>query len=194
MEFKKGGTSKHCIAIDKVNNNDEKEICNDEWPKGVICIIGDSMISQLTEHGLSGSSRNVKVRCHPGCTTEDLQYLLMPVIMKKPTHIIIHVGTNNTPFKTSREIFNDILFCKFLIEQKLPTCSISISSIIRRNDGKPKASVTISKLNQHLKEHNIMVIDNDNINRKHLGKKGLHLNEWGTRVLAMNYIDHMKHL
>ena len=33
------------------------------------------------------------------------------------------------------------------------------------------------------------MVDNSNIEFEQLGRKGLHLNKWGTSKLAMNYIS-----
>ena len=50
----------------------------------------------------------------------------------------------------------------------------------------------VQKLN--LKEWNIPLIKNFNIVKRHLGNKGLHLNEHGTSRLAMNYIATIRKL
>ena len=52
-----------------------------------------------------------------------------------------------------------------------------------------KAKYTIRDLNAKLNLLNINVVDNSNIDVEQLGKKGLHLNKWGTSRLAMNYLS-----
>ena len=38
---------------------------------------------------------SVKIRCHPGATTDDITDYLRPTARKKPDMIIIHTGTND---------------------------------------------------------------------------------------------------
>ena len=157
-------------------------------------MIGDSIINQLTEEGLSrGCGKNVKVFAHGGATTEDIKCDLMKVIPMKPSHIIIHAGTNNAMSDTSRHICNELLFIKFLITDKLPDCKVTISCPIIRVD-KPKANLTLVHLNRHLGELKIDTIVHKNIRDIHLGRKGLHLNDRGTKQFAANFINHMQNL
>ena len=44
---------------------------------------------------------------------------LKPLIRKSPKNIILHVGTNNTPNKTSRRVLNKLLTLKSYIEKQL---------------------------------------------------------------------------
>ena len=46
----------------------------------------------------------------------------------------------------------------------------------------------VQKVNEMLKELNILLVKNFNIVKKHLVKRGLHLNEHGISRFAMNYI------
>ena len=52
----------------------------------------------------------------------------------------------------------------------------------------------VQKVNEILKELNIPLKKNFNIVKKHLGSRGLHLNEHGTSRLAMNYIATIRKL
>ena len=81
-----------------VNNNEcdkNQNSNNEEWPKGTIAIIGDSIINGIMEEKLCGKGRNVKVRHFPGSTVDDMNHHIVPVLRKKPSHLIIHVGTND---------------------------------------------------------------------------------------------------
>jgi hypothetical protein len=53
----------------------------------------------------------------------------------------------------------------------------------------PKATKTMNELIFMFNQLDIFKMDNSNIKREQLGKKGLHLNERGTRMLAMNIIS-----
>ena len=59
-------------------------------------IIGDSMIKGLAERGIS-KDHNVKPlpESKTGCTTEDIEDHIKPIIRKNPDAIIIHSGTND---------------------------------------------------------------------------------------------------
>ena len=47
------------------------------------------------EEKLCGKGRNVKVRHFPGSTVDDMNHHIVPILRKKPSHLIIHVGTND---------------------------------------------------------------------------------------------------
>ena len=51
-----------------------------------------------------------------------------------------------------------------------------------------KANSTIRKTNRLIKELQIQTVDNSNTREKHLGKRGLHLNEEGNTVFASNLL------
>ena len=72
---------------------------SEQWKKGTTLIVGDSMLAGLREGKLSGSKR-IKVRYFPGGKTEDFQYYLIPYLKNEPDNIIIHIGTNDIPYKT----------------------------------------------------------------------------------------------
>ena len=57
------------------------------------------MLAGLREAKLSRSKR-IKVRYFPGGKTEDLQYHLFPYLKKELDNIIIHIGTNDSSYKT----------------------------------------------------------------------------------------------
>ena len=190
-DFKNPSSSKHVIEAEHHQNQTHQAPNIGLYPKDTIVVLGDSMINQLTEEGLSGKSRNVKVISLSGATISDIKFHLMKILPKKPSQIILHVATNDSISRSSRQICDDLLFLKFLINEKLPDCIVSISIPTKRLDN-PKASLTITHLNRHLKELNLRLVDNDNITDVHIGKKGLHLNEKGTRQLAANLIAHMQ--
>ena len=50
----------------------------------------------------------------------------------------------------------------------------------------------MSQLMNHLLNLNIDVNDNRNIKNRHLSRKGLHLNDSGSKLLARNFLEKMK--
>ena len=47
------------------------------------------------EEKLCGKGRSVKIRHFPGSTVDDMNHHIVPILRKKPNHLIIHVGTND---------------------------------------------------------------------------------------------------
>ena len=105
--------------------------------------------------------------------------------------IIFHAGTNDTYHSTSREILKKLLNLKSLIQEKLPDCKVFISAPTLRSDN-GKATLTVNQLTNHLLQLSIDIADNRNIISKHLSRKGLHLNESGSRRLAINFLQRIK--
>lgn len=161
-----------------------------KWKHGTVCILGDSILCNLDEKRL-GRDSNVKVRCYPGGTVEDLFDHVKPILKRSPTFIILHIGTNNATNQNSRTIMNNILKLKLFIETNLPSCTVIISTPVIRQDN-VKANLTIIRLNSLLRQLNIPIVDNSNIDTQHLGKKGLHLSNRGTGRLALNLISHIR--
>ena len=122
---------------------------------------------------------------------DDLNHDIIPLLQKKPSHIIVHAGTNGAYHSTSREILNKLLNFKPLIQENLPDCKVFISTPTLRSDNE-KATLAVNQLTNHLLQLNIDIVGNRNTISKHLSRKGLHLNESGSRCLARNFLEHIK--
>ena len=183
------------INDDLQNLNDINDVYKKEldecalWRRGTTLIVGDSLIYGLDESRL----KNCKVRVFPGASIEDMYYNIVPLIRKKPTTIILHAGANNCVNDNSNQIIKKLLRLKGFILRKLPYCTVTFSSLIYRFD-EPKAQLTTLMTNKNLMNLGEDVIDNSNIETKHLGRKGLHMNSYGTSRLAMNIIRFLKKL
>ena len=105
--------------------------------------------------------------------------------------MIIHIGINDASSLTSREIQDNLLKLKSLVNEKLPQCKVWLSNPTLRTDN-GKASLTVSQLVIHLLNLNIDVIDNRNIKGRQLSRKGLHLNDSGSKLLARNFLEKIK--
>ena len=55
--------------------------------------------------------------------------------------------------------------------------------------GEPKAAKINEEVNRLIKSANINFVENSNIKGKHLGKRGLHLNIQGNKMLARNLLN-----
>ena len=82
----------------------DKSVKNDQWPIGTTVIVGDSILNGIVEEKLCGKGRLVRV--------DVLGHHIIPIIRKKPTNIIIDIGTNYAPSSTSREIQDYLLKLK----------------------------------------------------------------------------------
>ena len=84
-----------------------------------------------------------------------------------------------------------LLNFKSLIQEKLIDCKVFISTPALRSDN-GKATLTANQLTNHLLQLNIDIVGNRNIISKRLSRKGLHLNESGSRHLAINFLERVK--
>ena len=73
----------------------------------------------------------------------------------------------------------------------IPEINITISCPTIRMDNQ-KARLTILNIRKKLSVLNINIIDYENINQGHLGRRGLHLNNKGSARLAMNYLSRIR--
>ena len=129
--------------------------------------MGDFILSQIREEKLCKKG-TIKVRCFPGAKFEDFYHYAIPLINKKPDRI-------------------QILGLKNFILQKPPTCEIIISTPTLRTDN-TTANNRNNLFVNHLKKLNIKLILNDNIEKKHLNYRGLHLRMSGVIKLSENLV------
>ena len=158
------------------------------YPNGTTVIVGDSIINGVIEERINKKDRPVKVRNFPGATVADMEHYLIPIIQKKPSNIILHVGTNDAKNLPSRTVLDNLLKLKALVKDSLLTCKVFVSTpTLRTDDG--KAQITVSQLTKHLLQLKIDTVNNKNINIRHLGSKGLHLNQSGSKLLSKNFLN-----
>ena len=81
------------------NNKENHGVINSTSKKEII-IVGDSMIKHVNGREVSRDN-SVKIRCHPGATTDDIIDYVRPTARKKPDMIIIHTGTNDIQNKVN---------------------------------------------------------------------------------------------
>ena len=60
--------------------------------KNLVCIVGDSILNNIDEYGLSDEKVKVRVNKHPGATTEDICDYLKPEIRKKTNFVILRIN------------------------------------------------------------------------------------------------------
>ena len=98
-----------------------------------IAVIGDSMTKLINGRKLSKSCK-VTLHSFPGATIQDLEDYVEPILKRKPNHIIIHAGTNNLHRDNPQTIKEKMSNVVSGIKQQHPTISITVLSIIHRND------------------------------------------------------------
>ena len=138
-------------------------------------IVGDSIINGVIE-GRIDKDRPVKVCNFLGTAFADMEHNLIPIIRQKPSTIILHFGTNDVKNLQSRTVLHNLLKLKFLVKDSLPTCKVFVSTPTLRTDH-GKAQITVSLFTKHLLQLKIDKINNNNINVRHRGGKGLHFNQ-----------------
>ena len=71
-----------------------------------------------------------------------MYFNLIPLLIKNPAALVLHVGTKNSSNETSFEIFNKLLSLVHFIKENNPNCHIVLSSPIDRlDDGKTALTV-----------------------------------------------------
>ena len=152
---------------------------------------GDSILNGIIQERLRMKGRVVKVQNFRVGTVDDMKHHFILLLRNEPSFVIIHAGTNDALYLTSRKILDNVLTLKSFITDNLPNCEVIISTpTLRTDDG--KAALTVGQLTNHLLQLDIDIIDNRNINARNLGNKGLHLNPTGTSCLAKNILSSMK--
>ena len=134
---------------------------------------------------------NAIKRSFAGCTTTRMKYYAKEVLEEvHPDTIILHIGGNDlsNPNSTAKNVLEEIInIIKMCRNGRVN--DIIVSAITTR----PACQEKIDELNKLLKNnantHNYIFCDNSNIQRNHLWKDKVHLNNEGMTLLAINYID-----
>ena len=139
---------------------------------------------------------SVKIRPHPGASTEDLIDHIKPAIRKSPDIVVIHTGTNDL-----QNNCNIVKKAKKLVSavkevDKDNSIKIAFSSIINREDEdfKDKINDVNNKLKNYCNSACMDFIDNSNIDGSCLNRGKLHLNRKGTAGLAKNFCRFVRFL
>ena len=159
-----------------------------------VFIVGDSLLNGINENGMKKLNHNVKVRNHPGATTEDIIDHIKPILRKKPDLLIVHSGTNdltNEKVDTTECLENINRY----IKKTSPNTTLVVSKLIKRKD-KPGIDKNLNDLNESIERScklmNVEMIGNDNIMEGNLSTKKLHLNKSGNSKFAQNLIKFIR--
>ena len=78
-----------CNRKEKVNSDETPGNFKHAWPPGSCLIVGDSILTEIDEKRLARNNKVVKVRDFRGATIDDLKHYLVPLLKKKPEHIML---------------------------------------------------------------------------------------------------------
>ena len=132
------------------------------YPSGTTVIVGDSIINGVIEERINKKNRPVKVCNFPGATVADMEHYLIRTIQKKPSNIILHIGTNDAKNLPSRTTLDNFLKLKALVKDSLPTFRV-LKSTPKLCIDDDKAQIMMSQLTKHLLQLSIDRINNNNI-------------------------------
>ena len=135
----------------------------------------------------------MKVQCHGGCNVKSIYSHLPKIFRAKPDYILLHIGSNDCTSKTSDEVLSEIKQIITYITNTLPCVKVIISLPIVRADS-TRASTIQKNLKLKLSRLFYPCLENSNVDLSDLGKKGLHLNNQGTKKMAKNIISLIKRL
>ena len=75
------------------------------------------------------------MRYFPGAKCKDMYHYASPLLEKKSENIILHLGTNDAPYKSDIDILKDLIELKNFILEKSPSCKkITLSTPAVRSD------------------------------------------------------------
>jgi len=163
------------------------------WKERTTLIAGDSMLNGLAERQLS-NKETVKAHAFPGCTIADLrEHYIQPLLKKRPSSVIFHAGTNDASQEGANadEILHALLDLKAEVEKNIEGCKVILSLPTQRVD-RPSANKIIQTVNRKMQALGINTINNNNISRNDIGRKGLHLNMKGVNKLGSNMAAKLK--
>ena len=175
--------------IDDADNKAVQEN-NEEWRKGTTLILGDSTISGLIEKKMSRNQK-IKVRYFPEAKIKDMYNYAIPLLERKPENIILHLGTNDAPYKTDTDILKDLIELKDFILENSPSCRKITLSSSPVCTGRENAKKNNEKITNRLKKQGIPYTRHDSITHKHLHHNGVHLNTVGFSILAENFLTYI---
>ena len=94
-------------------------------------IIGDSMIKHLDsrrlQRSIKGEESKVFAETYRGAKISAIKHHIKPCLDKKPTQVILHVGTNDLPEKHPSKIVDGIAEICDIIHTDIPSTEIVIS-------------------------------------------------------------------
>ena len=153
-----------------------------------VVICGDSLLNNIQGNGVSSKSSKAIVRSFPGADTEDMiDYVKPLLIKKKPRFLILHAGTND--ITSGCDTTKNLEKIRNLVSEISPSTELVISKLLIREDKfgiKDEVDIKNALLQNFAERYNLYLLDHNNISRKMLSMKKLHLNGTGISCFAQN--------
>ena len=133
----------------------------------------------------------ILVRSKGGLKVNEVIDTFGDILNEEVDEFIFHVGVNSVEKESEEQILH-----KFLkLGGSIDSARVTFSTVIKRVD-KPELNHKIMQINDRLKnlclENWYDFIDNINVGFRHLGRDKLHINKEGQRLLAINYLHHLR--
>jgi hypothetical protein len=167
--------------------NESHEIGSD------VIIIGDSIVKNIQPRKLT--RKKVHKYTFPGKTADEIEKEINFDNLKSiPSHVIIHVGTNNLPLESATECAQKIEKLAKKTKTQFPYSKIGLSGLTVRHDIAmlEKIQEVNKKIGHICKKLEISFIDNSTIDDTCLNGSKLHLNAKGSAILAVHFINFLK--
>ena len=161
--------------------------------KPCVVMVGNSMIKHVDPKKLS--KKKVYKYTYPRETAESTSTKMSTLnAQTQPSHVIIHVGTNNIPIDFTEDCALKIGNLATNLKEKFPHAKIAVSGIIERQD--IQVAGKIEEVNKILKQNclsnSMSFIDNLSIDNSCLNGSGIHLSAKGTAILATKFIKFLR--
>ena len=188
--------NKYQVATGKQENQRKNETQGESGfvkteERGKTIVIGDSQLHHIEENRLSGRKNKTLVRSKGGLKIHEVSSVFKSILEEDADEFVFHVGVNNVEKETEDEIVRKYV----QLGQSFACARVTFSSIIKRAD-KPELNVKIANINSKLKvlcmENGFDFIENNNIGFRHLARDKLHINKEGQRILALNFLNHLR--
>ena len=188
--------NKYQVATGKLENQRKNETQGESRfvktkERGKTVVIGHSQLHHIEENRLSGRKNKTLVRSKGGLKIHEVSSVFKNILEEDADEFVFHVGVNNVEKETEDEIVRKYVE----LGQSIVCARVTFSSIIKRAD-KPELNVKIANINSKLKvlcmENGFDFIENNNIGFRHLARDKLHINKEGQRILALNFLNHLR--
>ena len=150
-------------------------------------LIGDSIIQGLVPSKLDKNG-NTFIKTIRGGTIKQIQNAISTLKAPNLRTIVCHVGTNDLQTFSPDEILEQLRALVNKIKGQFPATKVFFSEIIFR--GTRSYEPEINEINEELvkigKELNFDIIKNKNLQQPKFRHDGLHLNDHGSALLAIN--------
>lgn len=158
-----------------------------------VIIIGDSIIKNIQPNKLT--RRKVHKYTFPGRTADQIEKEInFSNVQTIPSHVIIHVGTNNLPLESAKQCAQKIEKLATRVKDQFPNSKIGLSGLTVRHD--IELTEEIQEVNNELErvctKLDIAFVDNSTLDDTCLNGSKLHLNAKGSAILAVHFIQFLR--